>query len=179
MTDGEEILGKQEAAEYIGVSPRQLIRLTNSGSVRRLDKKRESEPTRYARRELDRYLGKVLPVITGIVTPDTDGTPVTDGNSQALMRREVVTPVPLDTGDILDTPEMRARMLPAFEAMASPLRLADKLTLSLTEAALLSGLSRGHLREAIGEGKLKAKIIGRGWKLRRADLEKYIGTILR
>ncbi len=60
------------------------------------------------------------------------------------------------------------------EIQASPVRLADKLTLSLTEAALLSGLSRNHLREAIGAGKLKAKIIGRGWKVKRPDLDLYV-----
>lgn len=52
--------------------------------------------------------------------------------------------------------------------------LAHKLTLNLDEAAQLSGLSRGHLREAIGAGKLKAKIIGRGWRVKRADLDRYV-----
>jgi excisionase family DNA binding protein len=69
---------------------------------------------------------------------------------------------------------MRERMIAAFEMMASPVRLTDKLTLSLTEAALLSGLSRGHLREAITEGKLKAAIIGRGWKVKREALDLYV-----
>jgi excisionase family DNA binding protein len=52
--------------------------------------------------------------------------------------------------------------------------LAHKLTLSLVEAAQLSGLSRGHLRFAIAEKKLKARIIGRGWRVKREDLEAYI-----
>jgi excisionase family DNA binding protein len=69
---------------------------------------------------------------------------------------------------------MQDRMLRAFEAMASPVRLSDKLTLSLTEAALLAGLSRGHLRLAIAEKKLKARIIGRGWRVKREDLEAYV-----
>ena len=47
--------------------------------------------------------------------------------------------------------------------------LADKLTLSLAEAALLSGLARGHLREAITAKKLKARIIGRGFRVKRSD----------
>ncbi len=55
--------------------------------------------------------------------------------------------------------------------------LADKLTPSLTEAAQLSGLSRHHLREAIGEGKLHARIIGRGWKIKRKHLETYIDKL--
>jgi excisionase family DNA binding protein len=52
--------------------------------------------------------------------------------------------------------------------------LAHKLTLSLAEAAQLSGLSRNHLRAAIEEKKLKARIIGRGWRVKRSDLEAYV-----
>jgi excisionase family DNA binding protein len=179
---GEEPLSKQAAADYIGVSVRQLIRLTGKGEVKHLDKRRDSEATRYSRAELDRYLGKIAPALAATVTADThgtdgtDGTPTNNDNSQALMRRgaESVTPVTFDTGDALDTPEMRLRMLTAFEAMASPVRLTDKLMLTLTEAALLSNLSRGHLRAAIGAGKLQAQIIGRGWRVKRSDLDKYV-----
>jgi excisionase family DNA binding protein len=62
------------------------------------------------------------------------------------------------------------------EAVASKpaLSVADKLTLSLIEASQLSGLSRGHLREAIEDKKLKARIIGRGWRMSRASLDAYV-----
>ncbi len=50
----------------------------------------------------------------------------------------------------------------------------DKLTLSLIEASQLSGLSRGHLRQAIDEKKLKARIIGKGWRVKRDDLDSYV-----
>jgi excisionase family DNA binding protein len=59
-------------------------------------------------------------------------------------------------------------------AVVSLTDLAAKLTLSLMEASQLSGLSRGHLREAIEEKKLKARIIGRGWRVKRDDLEAYV-----
>jgi excisionase family DNA binding protein len=97
------------------------------------------------------------------------------------MRRAAVavTPVTLDTGDALDTPEMRARMLAAFEAMTSGARLGDKLTLTLTEAALLSGLARGHLRQAAGAGELRARIAGRGWRVGRCDLDEYVAELRR
>jgi excisionase family DNA binding protein len=57
--------------------------------------------------------------------------------------------------------------------------LAHKLTLSLVEASQLSGLSRNHLRAAIAEKKLKARIIGRGWKMSRAELEGYTAKLLK
>jgi excisionase family DNA binding protein len=52
--------------------------------------------------------------------------------------------------------------------------IAQKFTLSLIEASRLSGLSRGHLREAIEAKKLKAQIIGKGWRVKREELASYI-----
>lgn len=52
--------------------------------------------------------------------------------------------------------------------------MAHKLMLSLPEAAALSGLSRRHLRQAMTDGQLKARKIGQGWRVKRADLEAYV-----
>jgi excisionase family DNA binding protein len=46
--------------------------------------------------------------------------------------------------------------------------------LTLAEAQTLTGLARGVLREAIDRGKLKAKIIGRAWRIKRDDLNAFI-----
>jgi excisionase family DNA binding protein len=65
------------------------------------------------------------------------------------------------------------------KAISSTVDLAQKLTLTLPEAAALSGLSANHLREAIKAGKLKAKIIGRGYKLRPDDLRAYVSKVMK
>jgi excisionase family DNA binding protein len=52
--------------------------------------------------------------------------------------------------------------------------LEAKLTLNLQEASALSGLSRGRLLDAVHSKKLKAKIIGRGWRVKRDDLDAYV-----
>ncbi len=67
-----------------------------------------------------------------------------------------------------------AQMIAEAVASKPALSVADKLTLSLMEAAQLSGLSRRILRQAIEEKKLKARIIGRGWRVKRADLDAYV-----
>ncbi len=54
------------------------------------------------------------------------------------------------------------------------LNIGEKIILTLADAAALSSLSTNHLREAIKAGKLKARIIGRGWKIKRADLDAYV-----
>jgi excisionase family DNA binding protein len=177
---------KQDAAAYIGVSVRTLLRLVDQGKLAHLPKRRPAEETLFDVGELDHYKGEVeasaAGVVSGVVIPDAPGTRDTPEKSRAIARRTgsvSLSPVTLDTDDARDTPEMRERMLAAFEAMASPVRLVDKLTLSLTEASLLSGLSRGHLRTAIGEGKLKAKIVGRGWKVKPDELRAYVGKVLK
>ena len=172
---------KQEAAAHVGVSVRTLLRLVDQGKLAHLPKRRPADETLFDVAELDRYRREVAAaaarVVSGVVIPGTPGTLDAPARNQALARRNgrvSLAPVTLDAGDALDTPAMRDRMLAAFEAMASPVRLADKLTLSLTEAALLSGLSRSHLRAAIAEKKLKARIIGRGFRVKRSDLEVYV-----
>jgi excisionase family DNA binding protein len=172
---------KQDAAAYIGVSVRTLLRLVDQGKLAHLPKRRPAEETLFDAGELDRYKREVeasaAGIVSAVVTSDAPGTRDAPEESRAIARRNgsmSLSPVTLDTDDARDTPEMRGRMLAAFEAMASPVRLVDKLTLSLTEASLLSGLARNHLREAIGEGKLKARIIGRGWRVKRDDLDAYV-----
>ncbi len=178
MTHMTQTKNKQEAADYLGVSVRTLLRLVDQGKLGHMPKRRPAEETRFDPSELERYQrvmkDAAAGIVSGVVVPVTPDTPF---EKQALERRAggvTITPVTLGTGDTLDTPAMQDRMLRAFEAMASPVRLSDKLTLSLTEAALLAGLSRAHLREAIANKKLKARIIGRGWRVKRDDLDAYI-----
>ena len=78
------------------------------------------------------------------------------------------------TRDTLDSRREFAQMIADAVASKPALSVADKLTLSLMEAAQLSGLSRGHLREAIENKKLKARIIGRAWRVKRDDLDAYV-----
>jgi predicted DNA-binding transcriptional regulator AlpA len=54
---------------------------------------------------------------------------------------------------------------------------SDKLLLSLDEAAALTGLSAARLRLAIGEEKLVARKVGRAWKMRRGDVERFVDSI--
>ena len=116
-----------------------------------------------------------------------------EGELQQLMEKiEGLTPVaaPADThGEhalvpAAPAPGVLERLAAALEALrpgaqpaARHVSIADaaqKLLLSLPEAAALSGLSRNHLRQAIKEENLKSRKIGRGWRIKRADLEAYV-----
>jgi excisionase family DNA binding protein len=73
---------------------------------------------------------------------------------------------------LLDQAEQRhaARALPTVD-------IGQKVMLTLADAAALSSLSEHHLREAIRGGKLKGKIIGRGYKIKRTDLDAYVNKL--
>jgi excisionase family DNA binding protein len=70
------------------------------------------------------------------------------------------------------------RFMGIFERIESKLNnqtsLGDKLTLSLAEAAQLAGLSKGYLKKAIDGGELKAAKRGKGWNIKRSDLEEWV-----
>ncbi|GAB1545213.1 hypothetical protein NUACC21_78890 [Scytonema sp. NUACC21] len=54
--------------------------------------------------------------------------------------------------------------------------IESKSLLTLSEAQALSGRSLQTLRDAILEGKLRAKMIGEDWKIKGSDLQEYIFT---
>jgi excisionase family DNA binding protein len=69
-----------------------------------------------------------------------------------------------------------ADLLRLFENARQPTiaDLAAKPLLKIEEAQKLTGLSRQTLREAIDKGRLKAKLIGRAYRVKQTDLAEYI-----
>ena len=56
-------------------------------------------------------------------------------------------------------------------------RASEKLLLNLTDCRLLTGLSEYYLRDSIKSGTLKAKIIGRGYKIKKQDLDEFVKNL--
>jgi excisionase family DNA binding protein len=66
-------------------------------------------------------------------------------------------------------------MMAEWERRRAPLSdLAHKLTLGMDEAARLSGIPAAQLRAAAKTGQLTAVKIGRGVRVRRDDLQRYV-----
>jgi excisionase family DNA binding protein len=59
----------------------------------------------------------------------------------------------------------------------STLSIGDKIILTLSDAAQLTSLSQKHLRQAIKAGNLKGKKIGKGWKIKRFDLDDFAAKL--
>ena len=65
----------------------------------------------------------------------------------------------------------------ALTSQKSVVPIADKILLTVTDARGLTGLSEKRIIEAIKSEKLKAKFIGKGWKIKRGDLNNFIDDL--
>jgi hypothetical protein len=63
------------------------------------------------------------------------------------------------------------------ESRSASVRVSEKLLLNLNDCKLLTGLSEQNLKEAIKSDRLKAKIIGRGWKVKKQDLDDFVNNL--
>jgi excisionase family DNA binding protein len=72
---------------------------------------------------------------------------------------------PLKAKDALDQPQ------------SVSVRASEKVLLNLTDCRLLTGLSDYYLRDSIKTGTLKAKIIGRGYKIKKQDLDEFVKNL--
>lgn len=166
-------MNKKEAAEFLGKSVRAVQRYTSDGklTVKYVPGKTGLEAV-YDESEVRRLKEEIE---IAVYQPSLDGadTAETASNATALSRATVSD---LERVASTAATTFGERMMSAFEA-AKPVAVADKLTLTLPEAAVLAGLSRGWLLAAIKAGALSAAKRGRGWNIKRADLDDYIRTL--
>ncbi len=160
-------MNKQEAAEYLGVSTRAVERYTSKGKLTpQYEKGRTGPAPVYDRAQLDELKAEMeQPTPHPVVQRDKPAKPDKADKSDGLMLRS-------------GQPSNLAALVAAIESARLAARPVvapeNKLTLSLSEASALSGLSRSHLLGAIHAQRLKGQIIGRGWRIKRTDLDAYV-----
>lgn len=114
------------------------------------------------------------------------GADAADYNTRLyLLKEELEDALSLQNG-AKHSDDLAARVLSALETVQEridtaekegarlPSELSHKLTLTLKEAAILSGLSRQHLTQAIEAGRLQARLLDQAWRIKRADLDNYV-----
>jgi excisionase family DNA binding protein len=74
----------------------------------------------------------------------------------------------------LDRQHEDAERIIAALSLPQTVKAADKIMLTLADASLLTSLSTRYLSTELRAGKLKGKIVGRGWKIKRTDLDAYV-----
>ena len=178
-------MNKVEASKFLGVSEKTIERYKSAGRisarmkrVKGVDNKsrhildfNESDLERL-KRELDHQ--KVYPSVivrhrqTGTST-DIDRRAINSANTEIELDRQSVSQTHLAV--------LLQQISKVFERQLDASNRAHKLVLDLAEASAISGLPKSFLRQAIKDGQLKAQIIGRGWKVKRSDLDQYIADL--
>ena len=152
-------MDKKEAAEFLGVTTRSIENYAKQGklSVTYVPIKNGGKRSDYSEPELLALKEEL----------------------EAVVHRSIVTP---NTSEIQDSgaiggQEIQLQLLQLIATVVIKQSLTQKITLSLDEAAEVSGLTRSHLLSAVKSGALNAKKIGRGWRVRRVDLDDYINKL--
>ncbi len=183
-------MNKREAAEYLRKTERAVERYAVSGKLSVRYKPGKTRPVAdYDEGELAKLKhdlenpSDVRPLVTSPDAADsptpTNAVQLRQTTSQALERQASAEGMQAFALMVADA--LRGAQTPGNGQAGEPsiADLAHKLTLSLPEAARVSGLSANHLRGAIHDGKLKAKIVGRGWKVKPEELRAYVAKILK
>lgn len=168
-------MDKQAAADFLGVSVRALERYVQQGRISVRYEKGKTRPTaNFELAELEAFK-------TQLNQPTY---------KPAIETRQIPTDQPPEEGTALVYPgevsefgEFRAieKLALIIERLLHrelpSVSIGDKLLLTLPEAQALTGLSREFLRDAISQGKLKAKVIGKSWRIKRSDLDDYVTNL--
>jgi excisionase family DNA binding protein len=160
-------MNKRQAAHHLGVSTRAIERYTAKGKlIPTYEKGRTGPAPVYAKAQLDELKKEMEKAISTPRPPIKSDKPAktskADKSNRLIIR-------PNKNNDLV-------ALLAAFDRARTPsaLDVSAKLLLSIIEAQKLTGLSNQRLREAIHRKELKGKIIGKGYKIKRGDLDAYI-----
>jgi excisionase family DNA binding protein len=157
-------LTKQEAANAIGVSTKTVEKLAADG---RLHQGKRAQ------------LGRPPAAVYHPDDVETLRRERNPGGAPFLLPRLAETSQKLSPTSQMSTVEAFIESFRTFISHSTqtssngsvPVRIPERVFLSLTEASAYSGLPRTHLRVLMRDGKLAAIRTGRGWRIRRIDLE--------
>ncbi len=158
-------MNKNDAAKHLGIGVRSLERYTSDGRiVAGKAKGRTGFVADYEPEDLDRLKAE----LEAPPLPDSEAAPSPPPSPATVLAR-----LPRQSRAIVPHAHSAAPTLPARHPLA-PSEVAHKLLLSVEECQTLTGLSRPTLRAAIDAETLPARRIGRGWKVKRSDLDGYV-----
>jgi excisionase family DNA binding protein len=152
------MITKREAAELLGVSVRTLERNYRKWGLERFERPTPTgEATYFKRSEIERLRESREAAIFIPIKEKKALKPRAQAPSEDLQARQSIA------------------LIEMSRVLARPF-LQYKMTLTVREAAVLSGLSIKHLRAAIGQGMLEAVKLPavRGLRIHRLQLDAYV-----
>ena len=154
-----ELKSKREAAELLGVSTRGIERAVRRGHLNVVyHHSKHGKKAWFSPGDLERYRQQQQargPVgfMTGWCGGPTIGT--------------VIPMVDMQPRPATEPPRRMAKTVP----------IVDRLTLTIAEAAQLSGLPRKFLAESVRSGTLKSVKVGRISFIKRSDLNEFVQSL--
>lgn len=150
----EEWVSKADACQLLGgVSERAIQRYAAKGDIKVDHRRRAGGGSEAYYSKLD-----ILALKHRLEQPRSDAA------TAALVRASGRAMVPIKA----EIPEKKS------QTRKPDVRVAEKLILTPAEASALTHLSIDDLRDDLRAGKLKGFIRGRGWKIKRTDLDDYV-----
>ena len=168
------MLTKKEAAEYLGVSTRTLERYVKNGKLSvRYEDSSNGEIALFDSDELDQFADDKQ---TPRIMPASMDLGLAMTTSDMVLSRCV-------GGLLAPFQELTERLIFALSdhedrrEKITPDKLRGKLLLTLAEAQIMTGLSREILMEATKDGRLPSQIMGKAYRIKAKDLEKFIDEL--
>jgi excisionase family DNA binding protein len=161
-------MNREQAAKRLKISVRSLQRAVQAGkiSVKYQRGKSGKQEAVFDPEEIERYKQELEQVTEREPTPPTQSTALA-----TIQDKERLTQfVALVAETVRETMPQQS---PA-KAETTITDLAAKPLLTRAEAQRYTGLSQEILREAVEAGKLKEKLIGKSYRIKRADLDRFI-----
>lgn len=182
-------MNKKEAAAYLGISTRQLENYARQGrlSVRK-EKGRTGDIAIYDDEELSRLKteldAKRGVIQAAVVREETNAEAGTGAGatpeSRAIVRGPASGLPQISPHEFIDqlAAAILARQAEQKERHEPTINeLAAKPLLTRAEAQRYTGLSRELLREAVTSGKVKEILLGRSYRMKRAELDRYVAAL--
>ncbi len=166
---------KAAAVEILGVTPRAIERYTKHHRLSVVYERGRTKPApTYDEDEVKRLAEELRSPVQALITNNA-----TNANVGVAFSSKALESFGNAQGMAMLVTALREALQGAQAPVTtnsepSVVDLAAKLTLSIDEAARVSGLSANMIRESIKTGKLKAKIIGRGYRVKRLDLDIFV-----
>jgi excisionase family DNA binding protein len=162
------MLSKKEAAEYLGISSRTLERHVKDGKIGvRYQPGATNDVAMFDEQDLENFKNdRQAPKIKPTVVQSTS----------ELVDQSATNQIAQNSGGFL------APLIAPFRDFSerffsSPALLQGKTLVNLNEAQIITGLSREILMTAIKSGELEARIMGKAYRIKRKELDRYIDDL--
>ena len=159
-------VNKKEAAEILGIGERTLRKIAEQGKLSvKYTKGKNGKVAQFLKDEVIKLKAdREQPLIKP--TFDTPSNVSEDlGNLPAIVNSNF--PIQAQETMIIALQNLSTSII-------GELNLSNKLILTISEVKNLTGFSKNIIMSEIQNGKLKAKKIGRSWRVKKLDLEAYI-----